>query len=77
MQPSLEKARVDIRKFVKIGRPGYRVTKQRDPNSGHQSMLFQVDYPGMVLFMYLSHQYVVSYHVILKKFDYQHKANKF
>ena len=45
-QPALEKARVDIRKFVKIGRPGYRVTKQRDPTSGHQSMLFQVDYPG-------------------------------
>ena len=48
LQPSLEKARVDIRKFVKIGRPGYRVTKQRDPTSGHQSMLFQVDYPGMI-----------------------------
>ena len=48
-QPSLEKARVDIRKFVKIGRPGYRVTKQRDPSSGHQSMLFQVDYPGMLM----------------------------
>ena len=45
IQPAPEKARVDIRKFVKIGRPGYRVTKQRDPTTGQQSMLFQIDYP--------------------------------
>merc|ERR1712136_459575 len=31
IQPALEKARVDIRKFVKIGRPGYRVKTER-PN---------------------------------------------
>jgi hypothetical protein len=41
-QPAPEKARVDIRKFVKIGRPGYKVTKQRDPEHGQQSLLFQV-----------------------------------
>lgn len=41
-QPAPERARVDIRKFVKIGRPGYKVTKQRDPESGQQSLLFQV-----------------------------------
>lgn len=60
----MEKARVDIRKFVKIGRPGYRVTKQRDPTSGHQSMLFQVDYPGTVQFMYLSCQISSKMHVL-------------
>lgn len=45
IQPALEKARVDIKKFVKIGRPGYRVTKQKDPETAQQSLLFQVDYP--------------------------------
>ena len=45
IQPAPEKARVDIKKFVKIGRPGYRVTKQRDPDSGQQSLLFEIDYP--------------------------------
>jgi len=45
IQPAPEKARVDIKKFVKIGRPGYRVTKQRDPESGQQSLLFEIDYP--------------------------------
>jgi hypothetical protein len=41
-QPAPERPRVDIRKFVKIGRPGYKVTKQRDPETGQQSLLFQV-----------------------------------
>ncbi|KAL3312077.1 Splicing factor 3A subunit 2 [Cichlidogyrus casuarinus] len=43
MQP--EKARVEPKKFIKIGRPGYKVTKQKDPDTGQQSMLFQIDYP--------------------------------
>lgn len=41
-----EKPRIEPKKFVKIGRPGYRVTKQKDPESNQQSLLFQVDYPG-------------------------------
>ena len=41
-QPAPEKARVDVKKFVKIGRPGYKVTKQRDPDTAQQSLLFQV-----------------------------------
>lgn len=43
--PQPEKPRVEPKKFVKIGRPGYKVTKQRDPASGQQSLLFQIDYP--------------------------------
>lgn len=46
LQP--EKPRVEPKKFVKIGRPGYRVTKQRDPENGQQSLLFQIDYPGTI-----------------------------
>lgn len=46
LQP--EKPRVEPKKFVKIGRPGYRVTKQRDPEMGQQSLLFQIDYPGKI-----------------------------
>ena len=40
-----QKPKVTIKKFVKIGRPGYRVTKQRDPLNGQQSLLIQIDYP--------------------------------
>ncbi|MES1905084.1 MAG: Splicing factor 3A subunit 2 [Paramarteilia canceri] len=39
-----QKPKVQLKKFVKIGRPGYRVTKQRCPNTGQQSLLFQVEY---------------------------------
>ncbi|KAA3455171.1 splicing factor 3A subunit 2-like [Gossypium australe] len=30
---------------VKIGRPGYRVTKQYDPETKQRSLLFQIEYP--------------------------------
>lgn len=31
--------------LVKIGRPGYRVTKQYDPETKQRSLLFQIEYP--------------------------------
>ncbi|PNH06656.1 Splicing factor 3A subunit 2 [Tetrabaena socialis] len=37
--------RAAIRKTVKIGRPGYRVTKQYDQNTQQRSLLFQIEYP--------------------------------
>jgi len=37
--------RVSVRKTVKIGRPGYRVTKQWDAEAECRSLLFQIDYP--------------------------------
>lgn len=37
--------RVSVRRTVKIGRPGYRVTKQFDQETGQRSLLFQIDYP--------------------------------
>src|SRR6218665_3169086 len=43
-QPLANKTRSDVRKFVKIGRPGYRVTKQFDPECNQQSLLFQVSF---------------------------------
>mmetsp|Transcript_29843 Transcript_29843/g.86661 ORF Transcript_29843/g.86661 Transcript_29843/m.86661 type:complete len:242 (+) Transcript_29843:96-821(+) len=33
------------RKTVKIGRPGYRVTKERDPDTQQKALLFEVEYP--------------------------------
>lgn len=37
--------RVAVKKTVKIGRPGYRVTKQFDKEADQRSLLFQVEYP--------------------------------
>ncbi|KAK5691237.1 CWF complex protein sap62 [Elasticomyces elasticus] len=33
------------RNVVKIGRPGYKITKTRDPVTRHQGLLFQLQYP--------------------------------
>ena len=43
-QPQPQK-RAAIKKTVKIGRPGYRVTKQYDPEADQRSLLFQVRGP--------------------------------
>lgn len=60
-QPAPEKPRVDIKRFVKIGRPGYKVTKQRDPESGQQSLLFQIDYPEIVEGITPRHRFMSAY----------------
>eukprot|EP00920_Eleutheroschizon_duboscqi_P040430 GHVT01096785.1.p1 GENE.GHVT01096785.1~~GHVT01096785.1.p1 ORF type:complete len:170 (+),score=13.38 GHVT01096785.1:607-1116(+) len=37
--------KVTVRKTVKIGRPGYRVTKLRDPDTMQKALLFEIEYP--------------------------------
>lgn len=59
--PQPEKARVEPKKFVKIGRPGYKVTKQRDPATGQQSLLFQVDYPEIAEGIAPKHRFMSAY----------------
>jgi len=39
--------RVQPRKTAKIGRPGYKVTKQKDPETGQHSLLFQLYFPDI------------------------------
>ena len=41
---------IQIRKnVVKIGRPGYKITKTRDPITRHQGLLFQLQYPEIAV----------------------------
>lgn len=61
VQPAPLKAVVEVKKFVKIGRPGYKVTKQRIPESGQQSLLFQVDYPEIVDNLQPRHRFMSAY----------------
>lgn len=56
-----EKPRVEPKKFVKIGRPGYRVTKQRSPENGQQSLLFQIDYPEISDNIVPRHRFMSAY----------------
>jgi len=39
------KKKPTVRKTPKIGRPGYKVTKMRDPESQQRSLLFEIEYP--------------------------------
>jgi len=39
------KKKPQVRKTLKIGRPGYKVIKQKDPETGQKSLIFQVEYP--------------------------------
>eukprot|EP00039_Didymoeca_costata_P007798 m.104089 g.104089 ORF g.104089 m.104089 type:complete len:247 (-) comp13832_c1_seq2:3006-3746(-) len=59
--PAPLKPRVDVKKFIKIGRPGYKVTKQMDPNTKQQSLLFQIDYPEVVDGVVPQHRFMSAY----------------
>lgn len=43
--PLVEKKKIQPRKTVKIGRPGYKVVKQKDNDLNQRSLLFQIQYP--------------------------------
>ncbi|XP_078279734.1 splicing factor 3A subunit 2 [Rhinoraja longicauda] len=60
-QPAPEKVKVEVKKFVKIGRPGYKVTKQRDAEVGQQSLLFQIDYPEIAESVMPRHRFMSAY----------------
>ena len=52
---------VSKKRFVKIGRPGYKVTKQRDPDTLQNSLLFQVDYPEVADGVEPKHRFMSAY----------------
>ena len=63
MLPAPAKARVKVKAFIKIGRPGYKVTKQKDTKSDQHSLLFQVWLLTKLCFV---HWYIrlCMYHVV-------------
>uniref|UniRef100_G1Q215 SF3A2 domain-containing protein n=1 Tax=Myotis lucifugus TaxID=59463 RepID=G1Q215_MYOLU len=60
-QPAVEKVKVEVKKFVKIGSLGYKVTKQRDTEMGQQSLLFQIDYPEIADSIMPRHFFMSAY----------------
>merc|ERR1712018_796068 len=52
---------VDIKKFVKIGPPGYRGYKTEDAENGQQSLLFEVDYPEIAEGIFPRHRFMSAY----------------
>ncbi|PIA43612.1 hypothetical protein AQUCO_01900185v1 [Aquilegia coerulea] len=60
-QPQPHKRKVNLRKTVKIGRPGYRVTKQFDPETKQRSLLFQIEYPEIEDLAKPRHRFMSSF----------------
>ena len=67
--PAAKKARPAPRKTVKIGRPGYRVTKQFDHDTRQRSLLFQVDYPEIEDGTKPRHRFMSSYEQKVEAWD--------
>lgn len=68
-QPQPNKRKVNPRKTVKIGRPGYRVTKQFDSETKQRSLLFQIEYPEIEDNTKPRHRFMSSFEQRVEAFD--------
>ncbi|KAK6147091.1 hypothetical protein DH2020_018003 [Rehmannia glutinosa] len=68
-QPQPHKRKVNLKKIVKIGRPGYRVTKQFDPETKQRSLLFQIEYPEIEDNTKPRHRFMSSFEQKIQPFD--------
>jgi splicing factor 3A subunit 2 len=60
-QQAQQKRVIQPRKTVKIGRPGYKVIKQRDPMSGQRSLIFHISYPEIEVGIQPRHRFMSAY----------------
>lgn len=67
--PQPHKRTVTLKKSVKIGRPGYRVTKQYDPDTKQRSLLFQIEYPEIEDNVKPRHRFMSSYEQRVQPFN--------
>ena len=59
--PQAQRNQIKPKKSVKIGRPGYRVTKQLDPETRQKSLLFEVEYPEIESGLQPRHRFMSAY----------------
>jgi len=59
--PQANKKSIKPRKTIKIGKPGYRVTKQMDPETSQRSLLFEIDYPEIEETLQPRHRFMSAY----------------
>lgn len=58
-----------VKKSVKIGRPGYRVTKQRNPETRQRSLLFEIEYPEIEQGLQPRHRFMSAFEQKVEKPD--------
>jgi len=61
VSPAIQKKRVMPRRTIKIGRPGYKVTKQIDPTTGQKSLTFEIKYPDIGEGIQPRHRFMSSF----------------
>ena len=59
--PQAQRNQIKPKKSIKIGRPGYRVTKQLDPETQQRSLLFEVDFPEIDSGLQPRHRFMSAY----------------
>lgn len=59
--PMIATTRTIMRRRLKIGRPGYQITKQRDPTTGQLSLLFHVQYPEISQGLQPRHRFMSAF----------------
>ena len=59
--PLLASRQISRKKTIKIGKPGYRVVKQRDPETDQRSLLFEVAYPEIEDGVQPRHRFMSAY----------------
>eukprot|EP00871_Galdieria_phlegrea_P001156 jgi/Galph1/2040/GphlegSOOS_G708.1 len=59
------------KKTIKIGRPGYRVIKQRDPETKQLSLLFQIQYPEIAEDVQPRHRFMSAFEQKVERPDPQ------
>eukprot|EP01133_Synstelium_polycarpum_P010161 gene10161-11838_t len=69
-----QRTRLQPRKTIKIGRPGYKIIKQRDPESGQLSLLFQIYYPEIEQGLQPRHRFMSAFEQRIEPInkDYQY-----
>ncbi|KAL8152869.1 hypothetical protein V2J09_010629 [Rumex salicifolius] len=68
-QPQPHKIKVLPRRSAKIGRPGYRVTKQYDSDTKQRSLLFQIEYPEIEDNTKPRHRFMSSFEQKIEGYD--------
>lgn len=61
--------RTVMRRRLKIGRPGFRITKQRDHTTNQLSLLFQITYPLITQGLQPRHRFMSAFEQRLEKPD--------
>ena len=60
---------VTVRKTVKIGRPGYRVTKERDPETTQKALLFEIEFPEIETGLQPRYRFMSAYEQKVEEAD--------